>query len=340
MTKNAVTSNTLQAAVTAEGDNSALTAINLAETPAKSNGPARFPISTITVDDAIQQRARGVDQDLVAEYAADIAEWIDLAPVVIYWDGETRWLADGFHRIRAAGLAGLSDVPATVYDGGRRDAILYAARANQQHGLRRTNADKRRAVETLLSDPEWSAWTDNRIAAKVGVSQPFVSRMRGQLITVINCEPEADPVVAQVSTVDTCDPETQSSTTDTSAASAEICNERLREILADAHATRFAPRVDESTPKPEQPKPDKRIGRDGKAYTAPKPKPAPNQDHNRTRVALHAALAVTAALNGLVEVEKDLLEGDARTLMGNLTKALDRLAARFPVATTEGADNA
>ena|SRR5436309_8329926 len=43
---------------------------------------------------------------------------------------------------------------------------------------RRTNADKRRAVETLLNDPEWAKWSDREIARQCGVSNDFVSRLR------------------------------------------------------------------------------------------------------------------------------------------------------------------
>ncbi|MGT2479599.1 hypothetical protein ACU4GR_13540 [Methylobacterium oryzae CBMB20] len=49
------------------------------------------------------------------------------------------------HRRHAAGLhAGLGELPCEVRQGGLRDAILHSAGANAAHGLRRTNADKRR----------------------------------------------------------------------------------------------------------------------------------------------------------------------------------------------------
>lgn len=289
----------------------------------------RFPVSTITVDEGIQQRALGVDQKLVADYSTDIADWIDVAPVIVYSDGETHWLADGFHRIAAAVRAGLVDVPASVYDGDRRKAILYAVRANQQHGLRRNNADKRRAVETLLRDPEWSIDTDNRIAAMAGVSQPFVSKMRAQLITVINCEPEQPAV--QLETVTTCEPEAESPA-EPEVVIEELPGDDMDGVRAATARLREATQQPEQT-EPEPTKPEKRRGRDGKLYPAPKPKPKPRGDHNKPRVAMKAAHAVTAALNALIEVEADLLDSDALTLMANLTKALERLGARFPVAT-------
>ncbi len=46
---------------------------------------------------------------------------------------------------------------------------------------RRTNADKRKAVETLLNDKEWSQWSDNEIARKCEVHQTTVSKYRKEL---------------------------------------------------------------------------------------------------------------------------------------------------------------
>jgi hypothetical protein len=59
---------------------------------------------------------------------------------------------------------------------------LYGA--NESHGLRRTNEDKRRAVVTLLNDEEWSGWSNREIARKCGVSDPFVMQIRSSLLTV------------------------------------------------------------------------------------------------------------------------------------------------------------
>jgi hypothetical protein len=68
-----------------------------------------------------------------------------------------------------------------IYEGTQRDAILHAVGANANHGLRRTNADKIKAVLTLLKDSEWRQWSDTEIAKKCRVSQPFVSNKRKEL---------------------------------------------------------------------------------------------------------------------------------------------------------------
>ena len=54
----------------------------------------------------------------------------------------------------AAGSLGLTEIEAEIRDGTRRDAILYAVGANSDHGMKRSNRDKRNAVMTLLKDPE------------------------------------------------------------------------------------------------------------------------------------------------------------------------------------------
>jgi hypothetical protein len=43
----------------------------------------------------------------------------------------------------------------------------------------------------LLKDPEWAAWSDNKIASLCAVTQPFVSKLRSSLITVISEPPTA-----------------------------------------------------------------------------------------------------------------------------------------------------
>lgn len=149
----------------------------------------RLPLTSIRMDDAIQQRAQ-TDHAIVDEYAERIREWIHLAPPTVFGSLGQYWLADGFHRLAAAQRSGLEVIPAIVKPGTRRDALLFATAANATHGLRRTNTDKRRAVETLLQDPEgeWSQWGDRRIADHVGVSHTFVANRRKQLATVASGE--------------------------------------------------------------------------------------------------------------------------------------------------------
>src|ERR687889_246436 len=96
-------------------------------------------------------------------------------PVVVFGEAAgDYWLADGYHRWHAAGIAGLQTIAADVRAGGRREAILHSVGANAEHGWRRSNEDKRRAVLTLLADPEWVGWSDREIARRCGVGADIV----------------------------------------------------------------------------------------------------------------------------------------------------------------------
>ena len=80
-------------------------------------------------------------------------------------------------------------IACNIRKGALRDAILFSCGANSAHGQRRTNRDKRRAVETLLHDEEWSKLGDRKIADICAVSHPFVMQVRAEVVTVTTCDP-------------------------------------------------------------------------------------------------------------------------------------------------------
>jgi len=102
-------------------------------------------------------------------------------PIVVFSDGETYWLADGFHRMYAAKKIELVTITADVRQGTRRDAILYSVGANSEHGVRRTTADKRKAVTMLLEDSEWATWADGEIGRRCIVTDRTVANIRKEL---------------------------------------------------------------------------------------------------------------------------------------------------------------
>ena len=104
-------------------------------------------------------------------------------PPILVFEAEdgSKWLADGFHRVSAAREAGIAQILARVEPGSQRDAFVRSLSVNAQHGLRRTNADKRRAVERALFDTQIVTYTDAWIAELCDVSRPFVSSQRKRL---------------------------------------------------------------------------------------------------------------------------------------------------------------
>ena len=137
-------------------------------------------IEKIRIDGGTQARA-AINYTVVDEYAAIIREGDDFDPVVVYHDGAEYWLADGFHRYHAYRKAMAIEMPAEIRQGSLRDAVLFSLGSNATHGLRRTNADKEKAVMTMLKDGEWAAWSDREIARRCVVNNHFVARIRAEI---------------------------------------------------------------------------------------------------------------------------------------------------------------
>ena len=134
-------------------------------------------INKLTIDAGTQSR-EAISEDAIARYAEDMESGDKFPPVKVITDGVKSYLVDGFHRYFAVKKLGKTSIEAEIVTGTLRDAILAATAANPDHGLPRTNADKRKSVITLLDDFEWSEWSDSEIARQCRVSQPFVSNVR------------------------------------------------------------------------------------------------------------------------------------------------------------------
>ena len=88
-----------------------------------------------------------MDKKTVAEYKELMKDGTKFPPITIYDVGGTLMLVDGFHRLAAAKAAKLKEVEVEIQVGTRGEALKAALSANQSHGLRRTNADKRIAMQ-------------------------------------------------------------------------------------------------------------------------------------------------------------------------------------------------
>ena len=136
-------------------------------------------LDQIRIDGGTQPRV-SIDEQTVADYADLYANGTNLPPVVVFFDGAAYWLADGFHRYWANRRIDCEYIFADVRQGTQRDAILHSVGANAEHGLRRTNDDKRKAVRTLLDDDKWSTWPQVKIARTCGVTPEYVSRLKNR----------------------------------------------------------------------------------------------------------------------------------------------------------------
>lgn len=138
---------------------------------------AKIRLDELRIDGQTQQRVE-INYPVVTEYAESITAGFDFPAVTVFFDGAKYWLADGFHRYHATKQADKIDILCDIIKGTKRDALLFAIGANFDHGLRRTSADKRKAVLAMLSDAKWCFWSDRDIAAHCKVSHTLVSTLR------------------------------------------------------------------------------------------------------------------------------------------------------------------
>jgi hypothetical protein len=151
-------------------------------------------LASIVIDKRFQTRA-AMDQGAIADYADAIRQigcW-PFPPIKVV----RQVLVDGFHRIEAARrVIAAPETPADLrkalqtipcervaVDPASNDisdlALQHALAANHTHGLRRSNADKRRAVE--LAQNRWPDKSDREIAKLTGTSHTFAGTVRGEL---------------------------------------------------------------------------------------------------------------------------------------------------------------
>ena len=181
----------------------------------------------------LQTRA-ALNEDTVGDYAEAMERGDKFPAVTVFTDGENYYLADGFHRVEALRRIGQKSVMAELQDGDYKAALLYALKANSTHGLRRTNADKRHALEMAWNAREHLFGGEPSIAllAEVcGVSQRTAASFHSQQGMQI-----AYPATPAAPTMPT------------------------------RHSTAInGENTAENTPK----MPIRRVGRDGKTYTVP-----------------------------------------------------------------------
>lgn len=132
-------------------------------------------LANIERDTSIQCRAT-LDTATINEYAERMTEGDQFPPVVLFGTEAKAWIGDGWHRVMASDQIGALDIAAEIRPGAKLDALKYALRVNATHGLKRTNADKRRCVE--IACKEFPAVSSRQIAEWCGVSDMLVGGIR------------------------------------------------------------------------------------------------------------------------------------------------------------------
>jgi len=145
------------------------------EFPVKS-----LPIIRIRTDGGTQIRS-SLRQDIVETYSSLMVSGVCFPPVTVWFDGESYWLSDGFHRLAAARQIGRHHLEARVKPGTAADARWDSFAANSGHGLRRGNTDLATAIKRALEHPYSADLSDIQIAKHLGVPETTFRRWRNRL---------------------------------------------------------------------------------------------------------------------------------------------------------------
>ena len=145
----------------------------------------KFSVEELVVDERLQTRA-ALNQAVLRDYAKAMGQEQKFPPLLVGIINDVSYVVDGFHRLEAAKLAGLTELQAETFEGTWQEGLESALGANTTHGCRRTNADKRKAVSLALV-PFWDK-SDTVIADLCGVADRFVAKMR-KTVQVANGSP-------------------------------------------------------------------------------------------------------------------------------------------------------
>lgn len=137
-------------------------------------------ITELRRDGKTQPRG-GLNEDRVREYVEAKQDGIELPAVDVVFDGQDKWLWDGFHRVEAHLRLGLQEIAVRIRRGTLSDAQWLSYGANKEHGLNRTQEDKERAVRGALAHPNAAQLSNRQIARHCGVDEKTVRKYRGEM---------------------------------------------------------------------------------------------------------------------------------------------------------------
>jgi hypothetical protein len=148
-----------------------------------------IPIKNIDLKGSPVVRSH-IREDVVAEYALIMeAGKKKFPPIDVFTvDDEVYYLADGSHRTWASIRNKCKVIDAMVHKGSREDALRFALTANERHGVRRTNEDKRFSIAEAIK--QWPKCSDNQIAAICVVDNHTVKDVRDKMEAAGEVKPE------------------------------------------------------------------------------------------------------------------------------------------------------
>lgn len=132
-------------------------------------------IADIIIDPAFQIRVEN-SEETIQEYLEQLQAKVFLPSIDVFQIDKAYYLADGYHRLKAAILGKQKYLPCEVHVGTREECLMFAVGANNKHGLKRSREDKRNAIQKL--DEAIPGMSSRAVAEACKVSHTFVDRFR------------------------------------------------------------------------------------------------------------------------------------------------------------------
>ena len=134
-------------------------------------------LNEVSIEESPKVRA-ALNEEVAAEYGNLYKAKVNLPVPVLYQAKGDKFLriGDGLHRITGAKAVGNKTLLCEVREGGFEEALAHALQSNTSHGLRRSQADKRRCIEAALD--QWPKLSDTELAKRCAVDHKTVSGYR------------------------------------------------------------------------------------------------------------------------------------------------------------------
>lgn len=131
-------------------------------------------------DDKTQPRDK-LDRKYIEDLVCDWGKGARFEPALAYYDGQYYWLIDGYHREAALEKLNEAKILIEIHRGTLEDARWHSYSVNQHKALKRSNADKRRAIIGALKHPYGAGRSNVQIAEHCGVDEGTVRTWRKKL---------------------------------------------------------------------------------------------------------------------------------------------------------------
>ena len=137
-------------------------------------------INKIKLDSGTQSRER-ICNETVQEYVSLMLADEILPPINVMTDGSSYYIYDGFHRCLAAVKNKYTSIRAIIEKGTMLDAKRKSWSVNDKHGLKRSNADKRKIISDIALDAEYSQYSSRDLSIITKISHTFIAKVRAEL---------------------------------------------------------------------------------------------------------------------------------------------------------------